>query len=263
MKAVNIILKLLWEEFHFINEQDILPVLQAACMLQFENIKHNCLEQINEILKVDNCIKIWVVTDELSLKPTSLKAKLLALQEFMEIKDSESLLELNLEQILDYLGNIYLKTDSEFTVFQIIMKWWYENSEYFVENSFEILLKLLSCVDFNSLEENKINEIMIYPDINHNKVIMDILEAIKKLKRKEQVSNSISDVQEKAQLLYNSKARISPYYIVILSNAISLLNEEGRKSRSVVNEQINVIYYGKCHKSYYSKLAKQIILFSR
>lgn len=236
---------LLWDETYLIDEQDILSVLQAACMLQFDKVRNSCLQRVNDILRLDNCIKIWVVTEELSLKPICSKAKLLALQEFMEIRDSESVLELNLEQILDYLGNIYLKTDSELTVFQTSMKWWYEHSEYFMGNVTDLLLKLLSCVDFKNLDENSFNEIMVYPDISNNKIIIEILEVVRKLKKKDLLTEVTASIQEKAQLLYDTKTRSSPFYVAILCNEVPL-HHEGRKSTSLIQEQFGIIHYGNC-----------------
>lgn len=211
-------------------------------MLQFNQVKHTCLERANEILSVSNCLKIWTVTEQLSLKPLWLKAKLLALQEFMSIKDSEHLLELNLEQILDYLGNIYLKSDSELSIFQTGMKWWYEHSECFKENSMDVLMKLLSCVDFNSLDDNSLNEIMIYPDICFNHTLMEILKTVKELK-KQNLPHVTDYIREKAQLLYNTNSRMSPYYVTLLMNAVPL--QEGRKSFSVDSRPFEIFHQGK------------------
>lgn len=207
---------LLWDETTVLNEKNILLVLQASCMLQFDRIQNICLERVTEMLRLDNCIKIWMVTEQLSLRPIFLKAKLLALQEFMEINDSDTLLELNLDQILDYLGNIFLNTQSEIIVFQICMKWWYEQSEHFTGESTEILLRLLSCLDFNDMNTSDIDEIMVYPDINNNNELLEILTGVKKLRRGELISEMNSYVQEKSKLLCQSKSRLSPCYPAIL-----------------------------------------------
>lgn len=242
LKAMNIILILLWDETYLISEEDILPVLQAACMMQFDKVKDCCLEKVNEMLRLDNCIRIWTITEQLSLKPLYLKAKLMALQEFVEVKDSESLLDFNLDQILDYLGNIYLTCDSELTVFQTGMKWWYEHCEHFSSDSTNVLMKLLSCLDFNSLDDNGFNEIMLYPDICGDEKIMGILGAVKELKKKGQIVGVMDCTQEKAQLLCNTKCRVSPSYVAILVNVVPLHCGDGRKSSSFVGEQLEVIY---------------------
>ncbi|KAG5868305.1 hypothetical protein JTB14_022788 [Gonioctena quinquepunctata] len=102
LKAMNIILTLLWDEtfLNVIAFEDILTVLQAACMLQFINISHLCIERITQILNPKNCLKVWLLTEQLSIKPLYLKAKSMALEEFTLIRDTECLNELTLEQFL-------------------------------------------------------------------------------------------------------------------------------------------------------------------
>lgn len=212
----------LLDDTYFINEKDILSVLQASCMLQFDKVKINCLERVNEMLRLDNCIKIWIVTEQLSLKPIYLKAKLMALQEFVQLKDSDGLLDMTLEQILDYLGNIYLKCDNELNVFQTGMKWWYEHAKHFIDETTNILLKILSCVNFKDLDDSSFNEIMLYPDISSDENLMHILSTLKYIKRDEPVTEIPDRVQEKAQLLYKTKSRISPTSIAILVKSVPL-----------------------------------------
>lgn len=232
---------LLWDETHLISEKDTLIVLQAACMLQFDKVKSICLERINEMLRLDNCIRIWNITEQLSLKPIYLKAKLMALQEFAEVCNSDSLLELTLDQLLDYLGNIYLNCHSELTVLQTGMKWWYEHSEHFSDESTNIFLKLLSCVDFGSLDFNSFNEILIYPDINDDKFLMEILITLRKLKKNDPL-DAVSDiVKQKAELLYKAKSRIIPCYTAILVNTLPL---SGCKQNEI-GPQLELFYYGK------------------
>lgn len=243
--AINVILILLWDETYLVGEKDILQVLQTACMLQFNRVKSICLERINEMLRVDNCLRIWLVTEQLSLKPICLKAKLMALQEFEELSHSESLLEFNIEQILDYLGNTYLKSNCELIVFQTGMKWWYEHSDHFTGKSAEVILKLLSCLDFNSLDVSSFNEIMLYPDISNDKTIMEILEAVRKLKNRELLSELSFWVQEKAQLLYKAKSRLLPCYVGLLVNTLPLHCDEDQKLNCEVGDWLEVIHYGK------------------
>lgn len=238
LTAFNNILLLLLDETYFINEKDICSVLQASCMLQFEKVKINCLERVNEMLRLDNCIKIWLATEPLSLKPLYLKAKLMALQEFVEVKNSAGLLEMTLEQILDYLGNIYLKCDNELTVFQTGMKWWYENAANFTDETTDILLKILSCLDIKNVDDSTINEMMLYPDICTDEYILQILNIVKHIKKDEPIPEVGDFLREKAQLLYQTKHRISPSLIAILVKSTPLQN--GAKV-----EQIRVVHSGK------------------
>lgn len=236
LNAFNNILILLMDETYFINEKDIFSVLQASCMLQFDKVKINCLDRVNEMLRLDNCIKIWLVTEPLSLKPLYLKAKLMALQEFVEVKDSDSLLEMTLEQILDYLGNIYLKCDNELTVFQTGMKWWYEHAVQFTDKT-TILLKILSCLNFKNLDDSSFKEIMLYPDISNDENILQILSTVRHIKNDEPITEVGDSLLETAQLLYQTKHRISPSLIAILVKSTPQCGADV--------EQIRVVHSGK------------------
>ncbi|KAJ8951199.1 hypothetical protein NQ314_007700 [Rhamnusium bicolor] len=241
LRAMNIILTLLWDESYLIQNEDILIVLQAACMLQFVNIRNICLEQIIEMLSPKNCIKIWHVTEQLNIKPLFLNAKAMALEEFLEIKDTDCILELSLEEIYYYLGHIHLKTDNELSVFQTAMKWWYENNSQCVENPMKNLLKLLSCVDYQSLLDNYLRETMTYPDIASNLEVTQILSCILQIKNGHSVADFSEVCQERARLLYNSKSRMSPVLPCILVNFIQL--EGKNKKAKVSKEQDYVVYY--------------------
>ncbi|CAG9833407.1 unnamed protein product [Diabrotica balteata] len=174
LKAVNIILTLLWDPTIYIEDEDVLMVLHAACMLQFCEIRNMCLDKLIQILSVQNCLKIWIITEQLDIRPFFLKAKRLALAEFMAIKETDSINDLNLEQLIRYVGSVHLVTDSELTVFQTLMKWWYDHSKDHTSDDF---IKLLSCVNYKKLLPDLFKEILTYPDIANSEV-EDILKCL-------------------------------------------------------------------------------------
>ncbi|XP_050512600.1 uncharacterized protein LOC126888403 isoform X2 [Diabrotica virgifera virgifera] len=174
LKAINIILTLLWDPTIYIEDEDVLMVLHAACMLQFCEIRNMCLDKLIQILCVQNCLKIWIITEQLDIKPLFLKAKRLALAEFMMIKETDSINDLNLEQLIRYIGSLHLVTDSELTVFQTLMKWWYDHSKDHTSDDF---IKLLSCVNYKQLLPDHFREIRTYPDLANTEV-EDILKCL-------------------------------------------------------------------------------------
>ncbi|XP_050518325.1 kelch-like protein 38 [Diabrotica virgifera virgifera] len=175
LKAVNIILMLLGDPTIYMEDEDILMVLHAACMLQFCEIKNMCLDKLNQIISVQNCLKIWIMAEQLDIKPLILKAKRLALTEFMTfIKENDSINDLNLQQLIRYIGSLHLVTDSELTVFQTLMKWWYGHSQDHTSDDF---IKLLSCVNYKQLLPDHFRETLTYPDIA-NTEIEDILKCL-------------------------------------------------------------------------------------
>lgn len=241
---MNIILTLLWDESYLIPNEDMLLVLHTACMLQFTKIRNTCLEKITEMLCPKNCIKIWRITEQLDIKPLFLKAKTMALDEFLEIKDTDCVLEFSLEEICHYLGHINLKTDTEITVFQTAMVWWYENNQQYVENVSNVLIKLLSCIDFQSITDNYLKEIMVYPDIADNEKILQILSCILLLKNEKSIDHFPEIYQQNATLLYKSRSRVSSRFPCILVNFVQLCGKN-KKLKTSQEQQQQIIYYGK------------------
>ncbi|CAG9856706.1 unnamed protein product [Phyllotreta striolata] len=205
LKSMNIILTLIWDETYYIEDEDVLMVLQTACMLQFDKIRRVCIDKVIEILSVRNCLKIWVIAEQLDLKVISLKAKTMALEEFLIIKDTDSVLELSLEQVCNYLGSVHLKADNELSVFQTAIKWWYENGEH----SSTHLIKLLSCIDFKSIIPDHFREILTYPCVA-NTDIGKLLKCLSNLISNIKPETDSKDILDKALLLKASKTRIKP-----------------------------------------------------
>ncbi|RZC41186.1 kelch-like protein 38 [Asbolus verrucosus] len=173
--AMKTILKLLWDREYIIEEENLLSVLQAACMLQFLEIKETCIRRVEEILSVKNCLKIWLYAEYLDLKAVHLKAKFLALVEFMSVKDTDYFLELSLGEIMNYLGSVNLQCSDELVVFRALIKWYHNVSN----KNDDFILKLLHCLDFTKLSQADIHNMIAELEIERNQQILNILHYVK------------------------------------------------------------------------------------
>uniref|UniRef100_A0A6P7GQK7 Kelch-like protein 38 n=1 Tax=Diabrotica virgifera virgifera TaxID=50390 RepID=A0A6P7GQK7_DIAVI len=237
LKAVNIILTLLGDPRNDTEDEDVLMILHAACMLQFCEIRNMCLDKLNQILSVQNCLKVWIMAEQLELKPLVLKAKRLALTEFMSIiKENDSINDLNLQQLIRYIGSVHLVTDSELTVFQTLMKWWYDHSKDHTSDDF---IKLLSCVNYKQLLPDHFREILTYPDLAITEV-EDILKCLYNL------LNNIPNIScSKKCLKVASVLSQSNDRKIIIDSVPCLLvrnssNDVPNKKRLVENNEIGV-----------------------
>lgn len=247
LKALNIILTLLWDERYFVPPDDLLLVVQTACMLQFVQIQNMCIDKIQEMLSPKNCLNIWQTCETLDLQPLNLKAKSLALMEYQLVKDSPYLLGMSLQQLYIYLANVNLKCENEMSVFETCLKWWYENSENYSESTLQTLLTLLHCVNFRAVSCSDIREMQSYPDVCDNAEIISILTCMIDLKTNV-VLNYSEDVVSKARLLLETKNRMYQEYPCFLVQNISDENRKHKKIKLSVKEDMPLVHYGKLLK---------------
>lgn len=253
---MNIILLLLLDRDNALlieKEDDAVSVLQTSCMLQFNEIKSMCIERLMHILLPNNCIRIWLFAEQLDLKPLYLKAKSMALTEFHVIKDSEIIMDLNLNQLHSYLANISLQCKTELDVFQVCMKWWYDNaeklsakvhSEHLNDFNAGIFMNLLSCLDFNRLSSSDIREIMTYPDLSKNNDIVKVLHCIINIKTGCKIDFDENNVK-KAKVLCECKSRHCKQLPCISVHNI-LYEPAYKKPRlSSLDKETIIVYYGK------------------
>lgn len=158
-----------------------MDTLQAACMLQFDNVREHCIKRLTDDLKVEHCLQIWNTSEELDLHPLCEKAKCKALIEFDTLKYGDSILLLDIRQLHSYLSSTLLHCDSEMDVFETGMKWWYEYSKKLTlevrsEIESKYLITILSCVDFSAVTHAEIREMSIYPDIKTNSHVLETLD---------------------------------------------------------------------------------------
>lgn len=230
LKSMNLILSLLVDSStaFMLGEDDLLHVLQTSCMLQFEDLRDNCVSILTEKLNPENAIKIWFVCESHGICPLYLKAKNLALIEFNVIKDTNALIDLDLTQVHLYLANVTLQCKSELDVFTTCMQWYYENGDGDVKS----LIKLLSCVDFQSASEEEIKEMMIMPDVHNNQILRELFRLIFTFKGAdaENYSSTIDFVKN----LFNSNKRNKTFVDPVLfvkKYSTNTLNESSGESK--------------------------------
>ncbi|CAH1980390.1 unnamed protein product [Acanthoscelides obtectus] len=211
IEAMDIILTILWDEHDVVLEEGhTLAVVQAASMLQFEKIKTFCIRRLMELLCPQNSIRIWIVTEQLGIKPLHLKAKFLALSEFMILKnteESEGIYELTFQEVCNYLGHINLKTDNELSVFQTAMRWWYENSKQIPDTVSNPLLKILHCISFSTMSAHELKEAMTYPDIKNDKEILEIMSCMEHMKTNKSAEMFTENSHKVAKKLISCRSR--------------------------------------------------------
>ncbi|XP_031334096.1 uncharacterized protein LOC116164107 isoform X2 [Photinus pyralis] len=174
--------------------------------------------KLTELLLPRNCLKIWMVAEQLDLKPLYLKAKSMSLIEFDVIKDFDCIADLPLKPLCSYLGNVNLQCKQEMDVFRTLMKWWYDNSsKYSKTEHSDIFLRFFYCLDFKNLKQSDIQEIMTYPDIASEEPIVKIAQCVLDL-RHDFRNNYDEDIRNTAQLLNNAKSRSFKEYPCILVN---------------------------------------------
>ncbi|XP_025828923.1 kelch repeat and BTB domain-containing protein 2, partial [Agrilus planipennis] len=260
-RSLKIILTLLWDSSFVINEEDILLVLEAACMLQFPNIKEICVTRIREILAPSNCIKVWFGTEKLDIEDLHLKAKYLSLVEFNEIKDMDCLIELHLKQLHLYLSDVNLQCRCEFDVFFVCMKWWYENclhsEKLLYENKTKNLLYLVSSLNYRALSDSDLREMLSYPDISENQDVKDLFMYFIALKNQEE-RYLLSELRNIVAHLLNSVDRFQQKVPCFLAqNASDDLPNKKLKVMSP-DKELAVIYHDQFkRKRYYKILNKE------
>lgn len=239
-QPLSSILRLLWDENYIVSEESIFDVLRTANMLQFVKVVNMCVNNIQQMLSPTNCLTVWETCDTLGIKDLYLKAKSMALMEFNVIKDTDSILYMNLKNLYQYLANRNLQCENEMVVFQTCMKWWYENSTGLNRN--DTLFTILTCVNFQSLSSSDIKEILSYPDIADNEHVSNILSCV--LDIRENITLEYEEcVVNRALVLSFSQPRVYPECPCFIMKG----SRHRRKSTkfTFLNEDTAIVTYGK------------------
>lgn len=164
------------KEVDILKSNDILSVLQASSMLQFESIQKTCVEMIvHQWLTVSTCLQTMVTAEELDLITLRHKAQALALWEFSQVKETDAFLELPIGYVEKFLGNNGLNvTEGEFEVFEAGLCWLQDKPE----ERKDCLLRILNCVRFADIPLSDIKTILLYPLISENREYVQIVECI-------------------------------------------------------------------------------------
>ncbi|XP_075438352.1 kelch-like protein 38 [Ascaphus truei] len=105
-----------------ITRENVLYLIQAASMLQYEKLLEACCKYLQDQLNPQNCLSMIRLSDIFSCGNLKQKAKDMALQCFPEVSISEELKELCAPELIKYLGDDDLCGEEE-QVFETLMTW--------------------------------------------------------------------------------------------------------------------------------------------
>ncbi|XP_029927541.1 kelch-like protein 38 [Myripristis murdjan] len=105
-----------------ISMEIVLPLMQAASMLQFGRIFEACSHFLQEQLSPDNCLSMIRLSEILHCNSLRAKAKEMAMKSFSDVSASEDLCELSLPELMGYLEDDSLCAEEE-QVFETLVAW--------------------------------------------------------------------------------------------------------------------------------------------
>lgn len=158
-----------------LKSNDILSVLQASSMLQFESIQKICVEMIvHQWLTILTCLQTMVTAEQLDLITLHHKAQALALWEFSQVRVIDAFLELPVGYVEKYLGNDGLNITGEFEVFEAGVCWLQDKPE----ERKECVFRILDCIRFADIPLSDIKTMLLYPVIGENTECVHIVQCI-------------------------------------------------------------------------------------
>lgn len=100
----------------------VLPLMQAASMLQYGRLFEACSGFLQEQLSPDNCLSMIRLSEILNCNSLRAKAKEMAVRSFSDVSASEDLRELSLPELMGYLEDDSLRAEEE-QVFETLVAW--------------------------------------------------------------------------------------------------------------------------------------------
>ncbi|CAL4176766.1 unnamed protein product, partial [Meganyctiphanes norvegica] len=165
-------------------DSQLLDLLQTAAMLQFSVVQAACEEQMLTSMRVDTCLEIYYATTNLGLSHLSRAARTLALWWFQKFSTKPQFLKLELHEILDYVGDnrLHCGTNGEWSVWEAIYAWIQEDE---LERS-DHIVELLSTLDFQSLSQDDVANMLFYDVISQSPQATEILETLRECRKHNQ-----------------------------------------------------------------------------
>lgn len=210
---------------------EVLAVLQAAAMLQFQRLQQMCEEfMVQRWLSPETCLMTAATADRLSLTKLYNKASALALWQFCEVRNTQEFLDLPLTRLDQYLKQDALSlgsSEDEFQVFEAVC-WWLEHK--MVERKPDTL-KALSCVRMNFISVSEIQSMFNYACIQHREDAQDLLRCILSIKEgrqfvifdkcQEEIKKEPSNSLEDSKNLQSCFSHTSPIVDSVDTDSIS------------------------------------------
>ncbi|XP_068180119.1 kelch-like protein 38 isoform X2 [Antennarius striatus] len=100
----------------------VLPLMQAASMLQYDRLFEACSSFLQEQLSPDNCLSMIRLSEIMYCNSLREKAKEVAMKSFSDVSVSEDLCELSLPELMGYLEDDSLCAEEE-QVFETLVLW--------------------------------------------------------------------------------------------------------------------------------------------
>lgn len=105
-----------------ITMDNVLPLMQAASMLQYGRLFEACSSFLQEQLCPDNCLSMIRLSEIMNCNSLRDKAKEMAMKSFSDVSVSEDLCELSLRELMGYLEDDDLCAGEE-QVFETLVAW--------------------------------------------------------------------------------------------------------------------------------------------
>lgn len=105
-----------------ISLETVLPLMQAASMLQYGRLFEACSSYLQAQLSPDNCLSMMRLSEIMNCDSLRETAKEMAMKRFSDISGSEDLCALSLQELLGYLEDDSLCAEEE-QVFETLVSW--------------------------------------------------------------------------------------------------------------------------------------------
>ncbi|KAF3691660.1 Kelch-like protein 38 [Channa argus] len=105
-----------------ISMEIVLPLMQAASMLQYGRLFEACSSFLQGQLNPDNCLSMIRLSEIMNCNTLRDKAKEIAMKSFSDVSASEDLCELSLPELMGYLEDDRLCAEEE-QVFETLVAW--------------------------------------------------------------------------------------------------------------------------------------------
>ncbi|KAK7887092.1 hypothetical protein WMY93_026713 [Mugilogobius chulae] len=105
-----------------INMNNVLPLMQAAAMLQYGRLFEACSSFLQMQLSPNNCLSMIRLSEILNCDSLRVKAKEMAKRSFSDVSSSEDLCELSLPELMGYLEDDGLYAEEE-QIFETLVAW--------------------------------------------------------------------------------------------------------------------------------------------
>lgn len=110
-----------------ITTENVQFLFETSSLFQINTLRDACAKFLEDQLDPCNCLGIQRFADTHSLKQLASRCRNYALTSFSEVAQHEEFLDLNKEELEEYIGSDELSIGKEEVVFEAVMRWVYSN----------------------------------------------------------------------------------------------------------------------------------------